>query len=140
MNVKTNPTLLSDMLVSNFGNIVNDIFKEDHSSRVQAFRPRIELNELDTSYELNLMLAGIKKEDISILQEDGILKISGERKNPESGGKVLITEFAYGKFERAIRLPKNATTDKITASYDSGVLTVSIAKQAEVKPQEIKIK
>jgi HSP20 family protein len=128
------------MLVSNFGNIVNDIFKEEHTSKVLPYRPRIELNELDETYELRLMLPGIQKEDISILQEDGILKISGERKNMKSTRKVLITEFAYGKFERAIRLPKNATKDETTASHDNGVLTIVIAKQAIVKPQEIKIK
>ena len=140
MNVKTHPTLLSDMLVSNFGNIVNDIFNDERPSKVNNFRPRIELSDIDTAYQLKLMLPGVKKEDISIIQKDGVLKISGTRRNKETEFKALINEFVYGDFERLVRLPKNASTESIDAAYDNGILTVTIGKHLEIKPQEIKIK
>ncbi|PCJ66071.1 MAG: heat-shock protein Hsp20 [Bacteroidetes bacterium] len=139
MNVKTHPTLLSDMLVSNFGSIVNDIFKEEGANPT-SFRPRLELIENDIDYQLNLALPGIKKEEISIKQEGNLLRITGERKIVETAGKRLINEFNYGNFSRSVRLPKNATHDGIVASYENGILNITIAKQEEVKPKEIRIK
>ncbi|MDA8885960.1 Hsp20/alpha crystallin family protein [Bacteroidia bacterium] len=140
MNTKTHPSLLSDILVSNFGGIVNDTFREDLSSTTANFKPQMELNEFELNYQVDLAIPGINKEDISITQGNDILTISGNRKHAENDGKTLISEIKYGSFKRAIKLPKNIEAKSINASYINGILTISIAKQEVPKPINIEIK
>ncbi len=140
MNTKSHPSLLSDILVSNFGGIVNDIFREDLSSTSANFKPQMELNEFELNYQVDLAIPGINKEDISITQDNDILTISGDHKHAETVGKTLISEMKYGSFKRAIKLPKNIESKSISATYLNGILTISIAKQEVAKPINIEIK
>ena len=142
MNSKTHPTFLSDMLVGNFGELVNNLFSEDVVSSNIAFRPAIEVKELEDQFEIQAALPGIKKEEITIEVEDNRLKISGERSSSSTSDndKTHVSEFRYGKFERSILLPKNADYDKIEALFEDGILKVLVPKQEILKPKNILIK
>lgn len=142
MNIKPRPTFLSDMLVGNFGELAENFFNEENGHVDLAFRPAIEVTEMESAFEVQAALPGIKKEDISIEVENNRLKISGERSSSSTSenDKTHISEFRYGKFERAVLLPKNADYEKIEARFEDGLLKVSILKKEELKPKTIAIK
>jgi HSP20 family protein len=101
---------------------------------------RLEDEMKEGNYELRAEIPGVDPaKDVDITVRDGVLTIKAERtEKKESGGR---TEFNYGSFVRSVSLPAGADEDAIKASYDKGILTVSVpvaeAKQAE-KHVEIK--
>ncbi|KDP40796.1 hypothetical protein JCGZ_24795 [Jatropha curcas] len=83
-------------------------------------------------------LPGIKKEEVKVEMEEGrILQISGERskEQEEKNDKWHRIERSSGKFLRRFRLPENAKMDQVKATMENGVLTVTIPKEEEKKPQ-----
>ncbi|MGB0850658.1 MAG: Hsp20/alpha crystallin family protein [Bacteroidia bacterium] len=139
MNSKTHPTMLSDMLISNFGDIVNDIFTENTNNPALTYRPDIEFTEGKTEFKLSLSLPGIAKEDISIKLEDDILKIKGERKRNKIEGKSLVNEIKYGTYNRSLRMPKSVDPNAIKAEHMNGILQITLTKKAETQPRNITI-
>jgi HSP20 family protein len=95
---------------------------------------RLEDELKDGRYEVRAEIPGVDPaKDVDITVRDGILTIKAERsEKKESSGR---SEFTYGSFVRAVSLPQGADEDAITASYDKGILTVSMpvtsAKPAE---------
>ena len=86
-------------------------------------------------------LPGMKKEDIDISLQEGVLNLSGERKGgrEEKSGGVARLERWFGRFERSISLPYPVETKNIKAAYTNGVLTIEMAKAEEAKPKQIKM-
>lgn len=99
---------------------------------------RLEDEMKDGNYEVRAELPGIDPaKDVDITVRDGLLTIKAERsEKKEFNGR---SEFAYGSFERTVTLPTGANEDDIKATYDKGILTVSVPL-AEVKPAEKRIK
>ncbi|VVB16627.1 unnamed protein product [Arabis nemorensis] len=82
-------------------------------------------------------LPGLKKEEVKVEVEDkNILQISGERskENEEKNDKWHRVERASGKFMRSFRLPENAKVEEVKATMENGVLTVTVPKTSEKKP------
>jgi HSP20 family protein len=94
------------------------------------------VKENQDSYEIEADVPGIKKEEIKVNLDHGILKISGERKKKkeEKGANFLRTEKFYGKFERMMELPENVDEDSIKADYKDGVLHLKISKKTISEP------
>ena len=99
---------------------------------------RMDLHENDKSYEMKVDIPGMKKEDIKLTTEENKLVIEGERKD-EKDDKCHFVERHFGSFHREVCLPVNAEMDKISASYENGVLSVSVPKKEEVKPAKKQI-
>ncbi|MBS4729306.1 Hsp20/alpha crystallin family protein [Mycobacterium sp. SM1] len=99
---------------------------------------RLEDEMKDGCYEVRAELPGIDPaKDVDITVHDGLLTIKAERsEKKEFNGR---SEFAYGSFERTVSLPEGANEDDIKASYDKGILTVTVPV-AEAKPAEKHIK
>eukprot|EP01018_Ginkgo_biloba_P008751 Gb_09149 [translate_table: standard] len=98
----------------------------------------IDWKETPEAHIFKADLPGLKKEDVKIEVEEGrILKISGERNKEEEqrNDKWHCIERSRGSFLRRFRLPENAKVDEIKAAMENGVLTVSVPKQPEPKPQ-----
>ena len=136
---------MSDMFPTNFNRLVNQFFDENVSemSPSQAFfRPSTEIKETDDSFNVNISVPGIKKDEIKIELNNGVLEVSGERKTEktENKEKYHLSEISYGKFTRRFQLPDNVDTDKIDASVEDGILRLSIPKLEEVKPRQIDVK
>src|SRR3546814_14152759 len=85
----------------------------------------------EKAYRLTAELPGLAEKDIDISVADGVLRISGEKKEEtertEQG--FLFSERRYGAFERAVPLPSDVTPEAITAQLRDGVLTVTLAKE-----------
>ena len=82
----------------------------------------------------------MRKEDIEISLQDGMLTIAGER-NAESGQEegATRTERFTGKFRRSITLPTRVDANKVNATYKDGILTVTLPKAEEAKPKQIQV-
>ena len=87
-------------------------------------------------------LPEVKKEDVKVTVEEGVLRISGERKfeQGEKNKKWHRIERSSGLFLRAFALPAGADGTKVAADYKDGVLTVHLPKTAEAKPKAIEVK
>ena len=87
-------------------------------------------------------LPEVKKEDVKVTVDNGVLTITGERKfeKEEKGKKYHRVERGYGSFMRSFALPEGAAGDKISAEFKEGVLKVHLAKSGEAKPKSIDVK
>mgnify|MGYP003313185327 CR=1 FL=1 len=87
-------------------------------------------------------LPGIKKEDLDVTVDDGVLAITAEHNdNQEQTGKsqFIRQERSYGKFVRSLRLGANVDEDTITAEYRDGVLHITLPKAKEVQPRKVEV-
>ncbi|KAL5581019.1 hypothetical protein UlMin_013461 [Ulmus minor] len=99
---------------------------------------RIDWKETPEAHVFKADLPGLKKEEVKVEVEEGrILQISGERgkEQEEKNDKWHRVERSSGKFLRRFRLPENAKMDQVKASLENGVLTVTIPKEEEKKPE-----
>lgn len=103
--------------------------------------PALDATEDKDQYTVTLEVPGLKKEDISVVVQDGVLTVSGERKSEKEvkEGTVHRSERYYGKFSRSVSLPTAVSADKVTAGYKDGVLTVNVPKAEEAKPKSIEV-
>ncbi|CAK9135704.1 unnamed protein product [Ilex paraguariensis] len=98
---------------------------------------RIDWKETPEAHIFNADLPGLKKEEVKVEVEEGrVLQISGERnkEQEEKNDKWHRVERSSGKFLRRFRLPESAKVDQIKASMENGVLTVTVPKEPEKKP------
>lgn len=121
--------LFSDLISRNLG----DLFSGNY--------PLVDLLEQKDKYIVRVEIPGVKKEDVKVAVQDGMLIIQGKRVQPElpEGADVLRNEIIYGEFSRSIILPPKADLDKISARYVDGILEISIEKKEEEKSKEIAI-
>ncbi|MCL7026141.1 hypothetical protein MKW94_020740 [Papaver nudicaule] len=104
----------------------------------QLANTRIDWKETPEAHIFRADLPGINKEEVKVEVEEGrVLQISGERsrEKEEKNDKWHRVERSSGKFLRRFRLPENAKIDEVKASMENGVLTVSIPKAEEKKPE-----
>jgi HSP20 family protein len=104
--------------------------------------PLVDISEDDGHYVVTAELPGAKKDDVTVELEDNVLTIRGEKKSEreEKDEHRRYVERTYGSFSRSFSLPGNADPDRIDASIEHGVLTVTIGKREEAKPKTIAVK
>lgn len=111
------------------------------SQLFNGWTPALDLYQTNDDVVAVLELPGMRKEDIEISLHDGMLTVSGERKEePVADEKNGRTERFVGKFRRSISLPTRVDASKVNATYKDGILTVTLPKAEEVKPKQIQIK
>ncbi|OXK49585.1 hypothetical protein CDL38_03700, partial [Escherichia coli] len=104
----------------------------------QFANARIDWKETPQAHVFKADLPGLRKEEVKVEVEEGrILQISGERskEQEEKNDKWHRVERSSGKFLRRFRLPDNAKVEQVKASMENGVLTVTVPKQEEKKPE-----
>ncbi len=117
------------MYMSNFfDNDLDSFFKP-----ASTFKPAVNVREDEKAYNIELALPGISREDIKIEIDKNILMISSEKNDnkEESANGYSLREFGYQSFCRNFTIPENADSEKISASYKNGILTVGIPKSKE---------
>ena len=99
--------------------------------------PAVNVKEAEKSYEVELAAPGLSKKDFKITAVEGILTISSEKEEEkeEKGKSYTRKEFGYNAFSRSFTLPENANEEDIKASYEGGILKLSIAKKAVSQPK-----
>ena len=101
----------------------------------------VDVREASDRFEVTLDLPGLEPEDVHVTFEDGMLTVTGKRhfESEGSGDTWHRIERSFGTFARSIRLPQTADTEKIEATFDKGVLTVSVPKTEQAKPRTIEV-
>ena len=109
---------------------------------VELWTPVVDVFEDDHSYIFKAELPEVKKEDVNVQIENGILSITGERKagKDQKIRRVHRIERAYGSFLRSFELPDDFDAQNVTASFTDGVLTVLVAKAEHAKPRKIEVR
>jgi HSP20 family protein len=107
----------------------------------RRWTPATDLAETADAYVLRADLPGLRPEDVTIELENRVLSISGERRaeTTENGAGYHRVERSFGAFRRSLTLPAGVDAEAITASFDQGVLTVTVPKPAAVKPRRVSI-
>lgn len=137
--VRWNP----DYALSRFDRLMNGFFdgswKENDSL---FFTPNADIVEKDDHITLSMELPGLDKEDVSIVLENGVLSISGERKFEKVTDKETyhLQENRYGKFVRRFTIGEDLDPEKIEAGMDKGILHVTLSKKEATKPRKIEVK
>lgn len=104
--------------------------------------PLVDITEDDQHYNVKAELPEMKREDIKVGVDNGVLTISGERKQEkeEKNKKFHRVERSYGSFVRSFSLPDDANPEQVNASYRDGVLHVKIHKSENAKPRQVEVK
>lgn len=104
--------------------------------------PSVDISETDTEYLIRAELPAVKKEDVHVTFDDGLLTVSGERKQKkeEKGEKFHRVESFHGQFSRSFSLPDNVDSAAIKAESKDGVLSVHVPKVKAVQKPVTQIK
>jgi HSP20 family protein len=142
--VKWNPFRSLTALDSDSRNLFDEVFGDFFSVPMMSdgnWLPRMDMRDTKDNIELSAELPGMKKEDIKITYENGLLTISGERKREEKDGdhNYYCIERRFGSFSRSVKLPIEVQADKIKANYNDGILHLTLPKAEARKPHEIPI-
>src|SRR6266516_4063666 len=115
---------------------------EQESITVAEWAPLVDITEDDKEYLIKTELPEVKKDDVKVTVENGVLTITGERKfeKEEKGKKYHRVECAYGNLVRSFTLPDDADANKVNAEFRDGVLKVHVAKSEAAKPKQIEVK
>jgi len=106
------------------------------------FAPPVDVQETDGEYVVKADLPEVKKEDMKVEVNDGVLSVEGERKREqeEKGKTFHRVERSYGKFVRRFSLPTEIDAGHVQAEFKDGVLTVHLPKAAAAKPKSVEVK
>src|ERR1044072_1649414 len=115
---------------------------EIHSLAVADWSPDVDISQDDHEYLLKADLPEMKKDDVRVTVEDGILCVSGERKGEKECQKrhFARTARAFGTFRRSVTLPEDADSTKVTAEFRDGVLKVPLPTTPVPKSKATQVK
>ena len=104
--------------------------------------PRVDIQESDQGYTVKADLPDVKREDVKVALEDGVLTVQGERKREkeEKNQTLHRVEREYGKFVRRFSMPNEIDETKVVAEFKDGVLTVRLPKSPKAAPKSIDVK
>ena len=93
--------------------------------------PSVNSLENNDSFEIDLAVPGMKKEDFTIELNDKVLVISSENSNTIENDKMRLNEFNFSSFQRSFRVPDSVDQEKIKANYKNGILKIKLPKRKE---------
>ncbi len=103
--------------------------------------PSVDVSETEGEYQIKAEIPDVKKEDVKVTVEDGVLTIQGERKHEkeEKGKKYHRVERSYGSFIRSFTLPDLVDEEGVKAEFKDGVLNLQLPKSVKAKPKAIEV-
>ena len=117
-----------------FPSLINEFFNDDFGmnflNRSHSV-PSVNSVENNDSFEIDLAVPGMKKEDFTIELNDKVLVISSETSNTMENDKMRLNEFNFSSFQRSFRVPDSVDLDKIKANYKNGILKIKLPKRKE---------
>lgn len=122
-----------------FPAVMDEMFKDwmGGTQMVNKVVPPVNIRENENGFTVELMAAGLKKEDLNIEVDNELLTISAEIKaeNNEDGGKFTKREFGLTSFKRSFHLPETVNEEGINAVYEDGILKLTLPKKDEALPK-----
>ena len=125
-----------------FPSLMNEFFNDDFRMNVinnNHSVPSVNSIENDNSFEIDLAVPGMKKDDFTIQLNDKVLVISSENTNSDENNSMSLNEFNYSSFQRSFIVPETVELDKIKANYKNGILKVKLPKKKDsiTKPNRV---
>jgi HSP20 family protein len=124
-----------------FGTMPTRRIDEDGSTFAD-WTPAVDLEETDKEYVLKADLPDLRKEDVKVGIEDGVLTIEGERRmeKEDKARRFHRVERSYGRFMRRLTVPNDVDQQKVGAEFKDGVLLVRMPKSETARPRSLDIK
>ncbi len=109
---------------------------------VAEWAPLVDITEDEKEFLIKAELPEVKRENVKVTVEDGVLTITGERKfeKEEKNRKYHRVERSYGSFLRSFTLPEGADAGKVVAEFAEGILKVHLPKSEKAKPATVEVK
>jgi len=127
--------------VNRFFNSFFDTPTSAHGAALRRWVPATDLVETETDFVLRADLPGLSESDVNIEFDDNVLTISGERTSEQEDRKAgyYRVERSFGSFRRTLALPEGVDAESIRATFDKGVLEVTVPKPAQRAPRKVQI-
>lgn len=127
-----------------FPALMNELFRPDWFGGTQNAKmalPAVNIKENELNFELELSVPGRSKDDFIMEIDESVLTISADNKAADTVSSQHFTrkEFTIASFKRAFTLPETVATHKIEATYDSGILKLTLPKKEEALPKPKRI-
>ena len=125
-----------------FPSLMNEFFNDDLRMNLINSNysvPSVNSIESDDSFEIDLAVPGMKKDDFTIQLNDKVLVISSEKTNSDDSNNMRLNEFNYSSFQRSFIVPETVELDKIKANYKNGILKIKLPKKKDsiTKPDRV---
>ena len=123
-------------------NQLNRLVDQVWGGRQESWLPAVDVFDKQDAVVLKAELPGMDPDEIQIEVEDNVLTIKGERRFEETVDeeRYYRVERRFGSFQRSLALPQGVKADEIGASYEDGILVVTVPKVEEEKPKRIEVK
>lgn len=143
--VKFNNGHRKPVVAPRFIDVFDSIFNDQFFNAAPVSKvPAVNITELETGFDIELAVPGLKKEDFKINVDKNVLTVAAEVKQEEAteGKNYSKKEFSYNSFSRSFTLPESVDQNNIEAGYTDGILKLTVAKKEEAKLQarEISVK
>ncbi|MEO1053541.1 MAG: Hsp20/alpha crystallin family protein [Bacteroidota bacterium] len=128
-----------DFVPTTFSSVLDKFFSDFNKDYTPSdFTPRVDVIENEKSFEIQVALPGVSKEDLKLDVNDGTLTISGERKfeDKKEGRNYRKVETHFGSFTRSFRLSDEVDQENISANHKDGILAVEIPKLEKVETRK----
>ncbi|HJU72427.1 MAG TPA: Hsp20/alpha crystallin family protein [Gemmatimonadaceae bacterium] len=125
--------------VASISRAMDDVFAPELSNN---WIPPLDATESENAYVVTIDLPGIKRENIKINFDRGVLTVTGTREGASeqsNGDRFYVRERAMGTFTRSVRFARDVDGDKIDARLENGVLTITVHKAATALPRQIEV-
>ncbi|MEW6357748.1 MAG: Hsp20/alpha crystallin family protein [Planctomycetota bacterium] len=138
-----------DLSLASLRNEMNRLFENFFGSGMNiepvfgaGWSPALDISETENAVTVKAELPGVDAKDVDVSLSGDVLTIKGEKKEEkeEKERSYHRVERSYGSFSRTLRLPATVDADKIEASFDKGVLEITMPKKEEQKGKKIEIK
>ena len=115
---------------------------ENEAMTVADWIPLVDISETTAEYVITAEIPEVKKEDVKVTLEHGVLTVQGIRRQEaeEKGKKYHRVERSYGSFVRSFTLPDLVDDTKVQADFKEGILTLHLPKSEKAKPKAIEVK
>jgi len=134
---------LNSLFNSSLGRVpLRSTAEQEENVTVTEWAPLVDITEDEKEYVIKAELPEVQKEDLSVVVENGVLTIHGERRfeKEEKGKRYHRVERAYGAFSRSFTIPDDADGLKVNAEFKEGLLRVHLAKSEKAKPKTVEVK
>jgi HSP20 family protein len=143
-SVRQDPWSLVPRLQDEINRLFGNANQNDSSSATATWVPAVDIHEYADRFEFYVDVPGVDPKNVELTLEDGVLTLSGRRDHLPQNKRgdepqYQRTERGLGHFYRRFVLPDTVDSDKVNASGNNGVLTVTVPKQAKAMPRRIQI-
>lgn len=126
-----------------FGNFWSGpgLIPEEERQAFRDFMPHLDVSESEEAFTVTVELPGLEEKDVDLSLTDDLLVVQGEKRAEATDEKETRhrVERLYGRFQRAVRLPRPVDADHVKATFKNGVLVVTLPKSAEARQRKVPI-